>query len=337
MVEFFYKLLRINRLITNHRIKFALLFLADVFNIRYLCLRFDPIVSCNLKCQMCYFSIDEWRKSHGGSFRIDQINKLSEIFFKKTYQLYIGCGAEPTLHRNYIDIINLGKEKKIPFIGLVTNGQLLSEVEIRRIIRSGLNEISISSHGVKKRTYETLMANASFDKLINLLSLLDKLKSEYQSKQPVLRINYTVNPDNLDELSDFFEVYGHFDIRILQIRPIIDLGDTIYKDKNLLPFADKYNHIIDNLYLECHKRGITLLATRIDPFITDSDNSALILNYVRRYISPQIVWEDDFDWENESLKEYSKRIKFRYTLFKNIFLSKNKISSLNDSLTYNIY
>jgi molybdenum cofactor biosynthesis enzyme MoaA len=336
MTNIFYRLLQLNRIVKSHRIKFAFLLFADFFNLRYLCLRFDPILSCNLRCQMCYFSIKDWREKNKGSFNHEEIEHIAGIFFKKTYQLYIGCGAEPTLYKDFMDLVILGKKNKIPFVGLVTNGQLLSEEHIKKFIFYGLDEISISTHGVRKETYEKLMVNASFDKLTNVLSLIDRLKYENSSKLPVVRLNYTVNPDNLDELEEFFENYGKYNIGVLQIRPIYDLGDTAYKNKNLLSLINKYNKIIEILHETCKMRKIIFMANRLDPSYQSVNYSAVIVNYVRRYISPQYVWENDFNWRNESYRDYSTRIKWRTTLFKNIFLCIDKIATPTAFLSYEI-
>jgi molybdenum cofactor biosynthesis enzyme MoaA len=285
---------------------------------------------------MCYFSIKDWGKKNKGSFNNEELGILADIFFKKAYQLYIGCGAEPTMFKDFMNLVILGKNNKIPFIGFVTNGQLLTEEHIKKFIFFGLDEISISSHGVRKETYEKLMVNASFDKLMNLLSLIDRLKDENKSKVPVVRLNYTVNPDNLEELDEFFENYGKYNIGVLQIRPIYDLGDTAYKNKNLASFMNKYNIIIEKLHNECKMRKIIFMANRLDPSYQSANYPAVIVNYVRRYISPQYVWDTDFNWRTESLKNYSRRIKWRASLFKNIFLNIDKIAKPTSMLSYEI-
>lgn len=336
MINTFYKLLKLNRIVKSHRMKFASLWLADLFGLRHLCVRFDPILSCNLRCEMCYFSNKDWRKKNKGLFDKVDIERLAELFFKKTYQLYIGCGAEPTLYKNFTDLVKLGKNYKIPFVGFVTNGQLLTEDHIKQFICYGLDELSLSTHGVKKETYEKLMVNASYDKFKKLLCTIDRLKQENNSRLPVVRMNYTVNADNLDELEDFFDDFGNYNIGALQIRPIIDLGDTVYKNKNFAPCVNKYNSIIDILHEKCKERKIIFMANKIDPTYNTINYAGVIVNYVRRYISPQYVWENDFDWRNESYKDYCKKIKWRKTLFKNIFLKIDKIATPTPSLSYEV-
>ena len=74
---------KFNRLIANNRIKFFLIFLADLLGFRYTIIRFDPAFACNLQCQVCYFSDSDWRKQNPPIVFSDQdILKISEYFFQ---------------------------------------------------------------------------------------------------------------------------------------------------------------------------------------------------------------------------------------------------------------
>jgi len=55
-----YTLLKLNRYLKNHRIKFLGLFLLHKLDKRYLAVHFDPVNTCNLRCKMCYFTDDDY-------------------------------------------------------------------------------------------------------------------------------------------------------------------------------------------------------------------------------------------------------------------------------------
>ena len=57
-----YKLLKLNRKIKNYRIKFIAIWLLHVLNKRYLAVNLDPVLACNLRCKMCYFTDKEYVK-----------------------------------------------------------------------------------------------------------------------------------------------------------------------------------------------------------------------------------------------------------------------------------
>ena len=85
-----YKLLQLNRKIKNHRIKFLGLFLLHKFNKRYLAVNLDPVMACNLRCKMCYFTDKDYVKKLKGIFPQDEIEYLGEAFFKRALKLQIG-------------------------------------------------------------------------------------------------------------------------------------------------------------------------------------------------------------------------------------------------------
>jgi hypothetical protein len=65
------------------------------------------------------------------------------------------------------------------------------------LVEAGLDEITLSTHGVNKETYKTQMQGASFDTYHHNLKTIVDLKRQLGMKTPAIRINYTVNPDNL--------------------------------------------------------------------------------------------------------------------------------------------
>ena len=97
------------------------------------------------------FSDDEWLMHNSVKrFSDDEIRRLADMFFRQAIQLHIGAAMEPTVYKDYPSLVTLGKQYKIPFIGFTTNGQLLTRASIRLMIQAGLDEITLSAHGVKK-------------------------------------------------------------------------------------------------------------------------------------------------------------------------------------------
>ena len=118
-----YQLLRLNRVVKNHRIKFLALYLLHKFNRRYLAVNFDPVLACNLRCKMCYFTDSDYVKTLKGQFKEDDLELIAERIFKRALKLQIGCGTEPTLYKGLAKIVALGKRYKVPYISITTNAQ----------------------------------------------------------------------------------------------------------------------------------------------------------------------------------------------------------------------
>jgi molybdenum cofactor biosynthesis enzyme MoaA len=285
---------------------------------------------------MCHFSNPDLVAGRGASFSKEDADRIADLFFNKTFQLVIGCGAEPTMYKHLVHLVDLGRKYKVPFIGIATNGQLLTEEMIRVFVTQSLDELIVSVHGVTAAMYERFMPPARFQKLIEVLETLDSVRQERHSRKPALRINYTVNPDNLKELTDFFTVFGKFNIRTLQVRPIIDLGSTVYVKKDLRPFRTAYDEVTARLGKDCRERGITFLVNRHDPTYRSRNVSSVALEYVKRNISPQCVWRPDFNWREESYRDYCRRIRWRRQLLKGMFTPFAKLPTRDTLLTYDV-
>jgi GTP 3',8-cyclase len=323
-----YKLIKLNRFVQSHRVKFAPVLAAHMLGIRHLFVRLDPIMACNLRCTMCYFTNDEYRKQIKGEFTEQEINRIAELFFSRTVQLVIGCGTEPTLYKNFPELVRIARKHKVPFVGFTSNGQLLTEEHISKFIDYGLDELTLSAHGVEKETYERFMGRASFERFHQVLRMITEAKRMRGSSTPHLRINYTANAENLPELRSFFDVFGEYDVQTVQVRPIIDFEGSY---RQLLQSNDLalYSSVIERLTNEARARGVTLLADRADPMYSESNKTSVILQAVLRRITPMEVWQPDFHWREENYMEYCKRIGWSKHLARLIVSSIDEVRGFN--------
>lgn len=328
-----YKLLKLNRRIKSHSVKFFGLFLLHKFNKRYLAVNLDPVLACNLRCKMCYFTDADYIKTLKGQFKDPDLDLVAKSIFSRALKLQIGCGTEPTLYKNLERIVALGKQYKVPYISITTNANLLTKEKIEALLKAGLNEFTISLHGVTKESYEGFMKKANYEKFHNVFNTFKELKKAYDFK---VRINYTFNKDNFYELSEFFD---HFDAKsfdILQIRPIQKIGNTEYNDFDISSLADDYPSLIQSIRQTCATNNIILMAPNTITKLNSENQSSFIFDYTFCYISPSKFWKDGFNWREESFNDYSKKIGWSKELLANVFRSKKTMKSLSNKLNYEI-
>ncbi len=332
----FYSFLKLSGYIKSIRIKHLGIFLLYILRKRYIGVFLDPVFACNLRCKMCYFSDPEKRKQMaGGKFQLEDLEKIANAFFHRALKLQIGCGAEPSLFSQNKELILLGKEKKVPYISMTTNANLLSKADIQGFIEAGLDEITLSTHGVKKETYEYFMEGASFEKFCSIMDDLSDLKKQYPHFK--IRVNYTVNKDNLEELSGFFDVFGKNHIDILQLRPIQNIGNSKYNDFSWDEIYSRYDSIIQKLKDISKEKGITCIAPGKNNLIENSNqNDSSLTNSTYCYISPKTVWEDDFDLSKDTFESYAKRSHLGRKLFLNIFRKKKNYAKKKGKLNYKV-
>ncbi|MDM1041010.1 MULTISPECIES: radical SAM protein [Empedobacter] len=332
-----YKLLKLNWLIKNHRIKFLGMYLLHKTNQRYIAVNFDPVMACNLRCKMCYFTDENYVKKTKGIFPKEDLSILADKMFGRALKLQIGCGTEPTLYKDLAQIVSLGKAHKVPYISLTTNANLLTKEKVKELVDNGLNEFTISLHGVHQEAYENFMGKASFDKFHEALQAIYEEKKN--NPNLILRINYTFNKDNFLELMDFFAMYGQYEPNILQIRPMKSMGDTEYQDTDISSLKDSYDAVLKEIKTESKNREMTLLATSTyDELVNATNVESLVYNYTYCYIRPGYTWKDEFDYKKDTFNDFSKKIGLSKELLRNAFSSKKQMDKLKTktSLNYNI-
>jgi len=338
-----YKILKFNNSIKSHRIKFLGLWMLSVLNKRYLAIQFDPVLACNLRCKMCYFTDSDYvKKNMKGMFKEEDLEALAEVNFKHALKLQIGCGAEPTLFKHNTKLIEIAKQYKVPYISMITNGNLLERKDVSDFATAGLNEFIFSMHGVSKKTYEDLMDKGIYEKFHDALDFITDQKKTHPDLR--LRINYTFNQDNFHELEDFFKVYGKYKIDIIQLRPIDKIGETTYNNFSLKNIEKDYARISEMMKTESEKRGITLLFPKSitrneeESLVVKTDNdSSYLTPFTYCYVSPKFFWKDDFDWKTQSWDSWKKQNNWDKQLFKNIFISKKTLEKPNrNMLNYSV-
>lgn len=336
-----YRILQINQKIKSHRIKFLGLWFLSVFDKRYLSILFDPVMACNLRCKMCYFTDPDFTKRLKGIFKDEDLPKIAAVNFKNALKIQIGCGAEPTLFKNVEKIIELASQYKIPHISMVTNGNLLTKEKITSYSQKGLNEFIISMHGVHKESYENFMDKGIYEVFHEVLENITKEKEV--NKNLSLRINYTFNKDNFYEIKDFFTLFGKYSIDTIQFRPIDKIGETAYNNFSLQEIESDYSKIMQPFMEEAKFRKINVLApTSIKRaantnVVNNSNDSSYLTPYATCYIGPDSFWKKDFDWRNQTFSQWKKSNQWDWKIFKNIFISKKKLERINrNMLNYSV-
>ena len=331
----FYTLLRLNKKIKNTTLKLIGIYVLHLLNKRHLSIRIDPSLNCNLFCRMCYFSSMEQRKKLKGIIPEIDFASIAKVLFPKALQVYVGCGAEPTTHRNFMELVQLAKKYKVPHVGVVTNGQLLTESQIQLMTDLSLNELTLSCHGVTKETYEHFMTGSKFDRFLNTLELVNNYKKQKKSRYPEIRINYTVNNKNLSELKDFFLLFEKYNISTIQIRPVIDIGGE-YSNAITDEQIPEYNKIVNYLKNECSKRDIALLANIKNIKFTEKNEDSKVADAVYCYIGPKTSEQLNFEWGKINFRDFTSKTGWRKKMY--ALIRNKKSSSLNKSaVNYEVF
>ena len=309
-----YRLLRTFGRIRSSRLKLFGLWLLHVTGRRYVGVFLDPVLSCNLRCRMCYFSDEERRKELHGRFSKEELQQVAAALFPRALKLQIGCGAEPTLFGELPWLVSEGKKYGVPYVSITTNGQLLTTETLYALAESGLDELTISLHGLTAETYENLMQGASFGKFQELLGAIRNVRKDFPGMK--VRVNYTLNADNVAELSQFDEVFtAYTPLDVLQLRPIQRIGNSSYNNFSMQPLLERYDDTLLPLAEKCKQRGIVCLMPTRENILALTEESTEKKSMRQRMleeltycnITPGHVWQADFNPVTETFDSYSRR------------------------------
>lgn len=159
--------------------------------------------ACNLHCKMCpQHSRDPGiainRKT--GFMDINLCKKIIDEVsqYGDTLVSLIGAG-EPLLYPGLVQMVRyakMGGNKT----HIITNGQLLTSEMSEKLIDAGLDMIGISVDGVTKLVHEKIRKGSNFNKVVNNVEELLKLKNQRRSALPLVRIMIVEMEENKHEV-----------------------------------------------------------------------------------------------------------------------------------------
>ena len=293
---------------------------------RFLGVFFDPMLSCNLRCKMCYFSNPEKREDLHGVVSTSTIDDVRRLLLPYAMKFQIGCGAEPTLFPQLKEMVKTAREAKVPYISLTTNGQLIGsgKTDLNSLVEAGLSEITLSLHATNKEDYEDLMPGAHFDILMKTLNKIGEVKRRWPDF--AVRVNFVVNSQNYLCLKEnnFFDIWDKCGLQpdIIQLRPVQKIGETEWTDFDNSFLQEEYESTVGNVVKRAKERGIRCLFPSLKELETidsaPSNSAALMEDISYCYVSPRFFYKDDFD-PSDTLFSYHRRKKTKLRLLRSIF------------------
>jgi len=306
----FYKLLRLNSMIHSHRLKLAGVALLNSLGMRHLCVRLDPTMRCNLRCLMCGSSVEDEDPKYKTQFTMEEISRIMEVFLPYTLQFYLGCQREPTMYKPFGEIVRMAKRQYgVPMVGIVTNGQLLTRDHLTELADHGLDEMTLSVHGIERETFERFMPPSKFEKHIRLMEEIQSLRAS-RKRAFRLRVNYVVNQDTLHELPHVLDVYSKYKIDVMQVRPM--KVRTMLYEKGGLDERQRqvYRQTVSQMRQQARDLGIIFIANDSGVYARRPAESAILQEEIAHFIAPSDARNHRVHWWEETYPQYRRRTKW---------------------------
>jgi len=161
--------------------------------------------SCNLKCPMCPISAESPKgkgKSTWFSFE-DYKEIINEGVLKGLRAIKLNYINEPLIRKDLHKFIDYANKKGILDIYLSTNGLLMDQSVIKKLIQSGLTRIQISLDATSEEVYDKMRPGGNFKKTIDNVLNLIKIRNELNSVTPLIRVNFVKTNENEHQVDEF--------------------------------------------------------------------------------------------------------------------------------------
>ena len=157
----------------------------------------EPTNTCNLRCTFCF--VTDGMTRDGGFMDFDLFKKIIDDCTDLEHLCMHNWG-EPLLHKDIFRMIEYAKNKGVNYVVMNTNGTLLTDKMIDRIINSKLDIIRFSIDG----SAETFKRVRGVE-LENIEKNIKKLKIIKEKKRPGLKMGvvFTVEEDTERDAEEY--------------------------------------------------------------------------------------------------------------------------------------
>lgn len=220
---------------------------------------------CNGTCIYCPHTLmkNRWASKQ---MPIELFYKLIP-FLKYTDMVYLQGWGEPLLNNDIFEMIRICKNQG-KCVGFTTNGMLLTEETIRKLVDLGPDIIGISLAGTTATTHNRIRKGTDFNKLVSNLELLSKIKAEKKTNVPAVHFAYLMLRSNFHELKEILPLAKKVEAKQIVVSNLTlvletklsseaifnDTGEIAYYSSMLKEIKDKA--AIKNIIFDYHGPGI---------------------------------------------------------------------------------
>ena len=212
--------------------------LQDNFGRKFPYIRMSITDVCNFKCGYCLPNGYQVDKSDNRKFlHLDEIRRLAIVFSKLGVSKIRITGGEPTVRKDFFEIIKILKDAGIKKVTITTNGYHLDK-KAQILVDSGLNGINISIDSLDRKTFKSITGHDRLPEILKGIQILQDLNFENIKVNAVLLNNINASEKDFNSWGKFIKT-NKVDFRFIEL---MQTGDN-------LDYFRKY-HISSKIFKE---------------------------------------------------------------------------------------
>jgi MoaA/NifB/PqqE/SkfB family radical SAM enzyme len=168
---------------------------------------------CNLACIHCTHPLFKKSDVYSKAMLSPELNKkmvdeVNEYGKGITKYIRYTSNGEPLVHPKSYEMLTYAVQNSGTKVTLTTNGTLLNEKKMLKLLESGLHMIDVSIDASKNDTYKTVRVNGNLDiTKKNVLRLID-LAKKAKNKTKIL-VSFVEQEQNKSEVEDFRKFWNN--------------------------------------------------------------------------------------------------------------------------------
>ncbi len=179
-------------------------------------LRWNVTDHCNFNCSYCAYPLEHRAVHPTGELRTDEIEATVEKLARGGVKEVMFLGGEPTTRKDLPNIIRLLQDKGIQS-GIVTNGSLLTDDLINRLVDAGLSKANVSLDGSTAATNNiTKRAKSARFQACGLYDrILTSLRTLANTGRVHVNINTVVTKSNAADVANMVDLAADFGVHMV--------------------------------------------------------------------------------------------------------------------------
>jgi radical SAM protein with 4Fe4S-binding SPASM domain len=153
-----------------------------------------------------------------GKLDIENYKRLLDDVGDYILQVQLWNQGEPFINKSFLEFVRYAKKKGI-MVQTSTNGHFIrNDQEAVNIISSGLDQLIFSMDGSNKESYEKYRVGGNFNLVLDALARMARVKSQLNSKTPLVELQFIVFKHNQEEIEKIIEICKKFKLNRLSFK-----------------------------------------------------------------------------------------------------------------------
>jgi MoaA/NifB/PqqE/SkfB family radical SAM enzyme len=228
---------------------------------RYMDLEVDISNKCNIRCRMCYFSVDSVFSARAMHLSPADFGRIAASILPHARAVMLSLGSEPLTSPYFADLLALTAEYRVPEVGFYTNGLLMTDRVIDAILEHRVTLVAVSVDGATRHTFERIRRGADFGLLLRNVRTLVRRRAATGRGWPRIRFGVVMMRDNVEELPDIVTLAWRLGVQELNFFHAVVYDGLDMSGQSLSEHKELSNRYLALAKARAHELGVTIVHT----------------------------------------------------------------------------